>query len=115
MATRRQKRVGNLIKEELSRIFIQGVPEVTSGMISITEVEMSNDLRTAYLYLSFFGEEKSDDIIEVIERRKGFLRKSIASKIKLKYNPKLIFSLDMKSEYEERIENLLKAVRKKNE
>lgn len=114
MTIRRQKRVGSLIKEELSRLLIEGVQNSSSGLITITRVEMSNDLKTAYVYLSFYGKEKKEEILKFLEKRKGYLRKSIASKVKLKYNPQLIFSLDRIHDYEERIEKLLK-IAKKNE
>ena len=75
---------------------------------------MSSDLRSAYIYLSIFGSEKKETVLELLEARKGHLRKSIASKVKLKYNPMLIFSLDPSTEYEERIESAIKKI-KKNE
>lgn len=114
MNGRRQKRVGSLIKEELSWLLVEEFQNLFSGLITITRIEMSADLKSAYVYLSFYGQEKKEEILEVIEKKKGYLRKSIASKVKLKYNPKLIFSIDRTPEYEERIEKLMKLV-KKNE
>jgi len=114
MISRRQKRVGSLIKEELSRLLIEGFQDSLSGIITITQIEMSKDLKTAYVYISFYGQKKKEEILELLEKKKGYLRKSIASKIKLKYNPMLIFSIDRTFEYEERIEKLMKIV-KKNE
>lgn len=110
----RQKRVSSLIKEELSRLLIEVVQDSSSGLITVTRVEMSKDLKSAYVYLSFFGTQDKDRVLDLLEKRKGFLRKSIASRIKLKYNPMLIFSLDAASDYEERIEKILKDI-KKNE
>jgi ribosome-binding factor A len=114
MKNRRQKRVSSLIKEELSRLLVGEFQNMFSGIITITQIEMSADLKTAYVYLSFFGQKKKEEILETLEKKKGYLRKSIASKVKLKYNPKLIFSIDRTPEYEEKIEKLLKIV-KKNE
>jgi len=114
MKTRRQKRVSSLIKEELSRLLVGEFQNMFSGIITITQIEMSADLKTAYVYLSFFGQKKKEEILETLEKKKGYLRKSIASKVKLKYNPKLIFSIDRTPEYEEKIEKLMKIV-KKNE
>lgn len=75
---------------------------------------MSKDLKTAYVYLSFFGCKEKKTILDILEKRKGFLRKSIASKTELKYNPLLIFSLDETHDYEERIDKIIKNM-KKNE
>jgi len=112
MDSRRQKRVGSLIKEELSRLLIEEVQNSFSGLITITRVEISHDLKTAHVYISFYGQERKEEILELLEKRKGYLRKSIASKVKLKYNPLLIFSLDKTLDYEERLDKLIKIARK---
>lgn len=112
--SRRQKRVSSLIKEELSRLFIELIQDYFSGLITITRIEMSKDLKTAYVYISLFGFEDNDKVLEFLEKKRGFLRKSIASRIKLKYNPMLIFSLDRIPEYEERIDKIIENL-KKNE
>ena len=109
--SRRQKRVSSLIKEELSRLFIDLIQDSSSGLITITRVEMSKDLKTAYVYLSLFGFEDNDKVLEFLERRKGFLRKSVASRTELKYNPMLIFSLDKIYEYEEKIDKIIENLR----
>jgi len=112
MTGRRQKRVGSLIKEELSRLLIETFQNSFSGLITVTEVDMSNDLKTAHAYLSFLGQKKREEILDLLEKRKGFLRKSIASRVKLKYNPKLIFSIDRTPDIQEKIEKLIKMARK---
>jgi len=114
MATRRQKRVASLIKEELSHLLIEGIQDSSSGLITITRVEMSPDLKTAHIYLSIFGGEQKETILELLDKKKGYLRKSIASNVKLKYNPLLIFSFDKGLEYEAKIDKLLENI-KKNE
>jgi ribosome-binding factor A len=112
MIGRRQKRVGSLIKEELSRLLIETFQNSFSGLITVTEVNMSSDLKTAKVYISFLGQKKKEEALELLEKRKGFLRKSIATKVKLKYNPKLIFSIDRTPDIEEKIESLIKMARK---
>jgi ribosome-binding factor A len=111
--SRRQKRVSSLIKEELSRLFIQSFQDSSSGLITVTRVSMSADLKTAYIDLSILGSTSKEGIFDHINKRKSYLRKMIASKIKLKYNPMLIFSLDESFDYEKRIEDILKKLKKK--
>lgn len=110
--SRRQKRVSNLIKEELSRLFIASFQDSTSGLITVTHVSMSKDLKNAHVYLSILGHSPKQEILDLINARKGYLRKTIASKIKLKYNPMLIFSLDDSFEFEERIQKIMKKLNK---
>jgi ribosome-binding factor A len=111
--SRRQKRVSSLIKEELSRLFIQSFQDSASGLITVTRVSMSADLKTAFVDLSILGPSSKEDIFELINKRKSYLRKMIASRIKLKYNPMLIFSLDESFDYEKKIEDILKKIDKK--
>lgn len=110
--SRRQKRVSNLIKEELSRLVIESFQDSASGLITITHVSMSKDLKNAHVYLSVLGHSPKQEILDLINERKGYLRKAIASKTKLKYNPLLIFSLDDSFEYEERIQKIMKTLNK---
>jgi len=112
--TLRQKRVASVIKEELSRLLIQGIQDSSSGLITVTRVEMTPDLRTAHIYFSIFGGREKEATLQLLEKKKGFLRKSIASKVKLKYNPMLIFSFDLSLDYEARIDKILENM-KKNE
>jgi ribosome-binding factor A len=112
--SRRQKRVASLIKEEVSRLLIEEIQSSFSGLITVTRVEMTADLKTAHIYLSIYGTEQENAILELLDKKKGFLRKSIASKVKLKYNPMLIFSTDPNPEYQSRIDRLLDEM-KKNE
>jgi ribosome-binding factor A len=108
---RRAKRVASLIKEALSRILLQEFQGSATGLITVTRVEVTADLQTAHVYLSFFGDVRSEEVLEMIERRKGYLRKSIASEVKLKYNPALIFSRDPGPEYESRIDQLIERLK----
>lgn len=110
--SRRQKRVASLIKEELSRLLIGVIQDSSSGLITVTRVEMTPDLKTAHVFISIYGEGQEEAILEILERKKGYLRKSVASKIKLKYNPMLIFSFDQVPEYEEKIDKLIESIRK---
>jgi ribosome-binding factor A len=110
--SRRQKRVGSLIMESLGRVFVEEIQSSSSGIITITRVEVSADLKTAHVYLSVFGDVDKEALLDLLEKRKGYLRKSIASEVKLKYNPALIFSLDPTPEYETRIDRLIEQLRK---
>jgi ribosome-binding factor A len=106
--SRRQKKIASLIKETLSQILIESIQDSASALITITRVEMSKDLQTAHVHLSFFGRSNKENILELINQKKGYLRKMIASKTKLKYNPKLIFAIDPGFDHAKRINELLK-------
>jgi ribosome-binding factor A len=103
--SRRQKKVARLIKEILGPLFIESIQDSHSGLITITRVEMSKDLKNAFVYVS--ATSPKTETVDILNEKKGYLRKAIASKTKLKYNPKLIFSLDPILAQEERIDELL--------
>jgi ribosome-binding factor A len=109
---RRPKRVAHLIQETLSRIFLEEF-QGASDLITVTRVEMSPDLQTAHIFLSLFGSTQEEAFWERLERSKGYLRKAVASRVKLKYNPALVFLRDPSPEYESRIDGLIE--RLKNE
>jgi ribosome-binding factor A len=109
--SRRPKRVASLIKEALGRILLREFQGSASGLITVTRVEMTADLQTAHVFVSFFGDIREDEVLDLIEKRKGYLRKSIASEVKLKYNPTLIFSRDPAPEYERRLDSLMERLK----
>ena len=110
--SRRQKRINALIKESLSRVLVREIQDSSSGIITLTRVETSPDLKTASIYLSIFGQADREALLALLEKRKGYLRKCIASEVKLKYNPDLIFYLDPTPEYETRIDRLIEQLKK---
>ena len=105
--------MASLIKEVLSLFLIESYQESNSGLITVSNVTMTSDLKTAHVYLSYFGQEADRSILENLEKRKGYLRKYIASKTKLKYNPMLIFLLDPTRAYEDNIDRILDSLKKK--
>jgi len=109
---RRQERVGSLIQKALGQLLIQEVQGITSSLLTVTRVEMTSDLKSASVYLSLYGPENKKTILDHLEKRKGFIRKSVASLVKLKYNPLLIFLLDETADYEEKIDKLIEKTRK---
>jgi ribosome-binding factor A len=112
--SRRQKRVSSLIKEVLSPIVIDTVQaSYGSSLITITRIEITKDLKTAHVYLSMFGDEHKEQILEMLNEKMGYYRKHIASKTNLKYNPLLIFSYDPILSHEGKIDSLLRKIKKR--
>lgn len=67
---RRQEKISSLIKQALSRPLINITREAFSCLTSITRLEMSKDLNTAYIYLSFFGNKEYHKIFNKLEEKK---------------------------------------------
>ncbi len=109
----RQKKVASIIKEALSRLLIESIQDSSSSLITVSKVEMTPDLKTAYVYLSCFSQEPDSSILEKLESKKGYLRRSIASRTNLKYNPMLFFLIDPSRAYEENLDKILERLKKK--
>lgn len=113
----RQKKVSSLLHAELSQILIQNFRELTSGLISVTRVEMTKDLKKAHVYLSFLDLSSPDEgqiLLRAIQENKNILKKAVASTVKLKYNPELIFLLDKGPEWEQKIDSILRGLKNGN-
>ncbi len=109
---RRIKRVARRIMEELGRFLIEEVQGPGPGLITVTRVEMTPDLATARVFLSIFGGEAPEEILARLERLKGPIRRLLASRVNLKYNPELIFLPDPAPEYGEHLDRLIEKARK---
>jgi ribosome-binding factor A len=108
----RTRRVAELIRAELSRLVLAGFQDADSGLLTVTRVEVTPDLLVARVYLSVLGGRDPEGLIERLERGKGALRRALASRVKLKYNPELFFALDPGPEHLDRIDRLIEESKK---
>ena len=113
--TQRQLRVGEMIKQALGTIFIRDeakIPNLSTREITVTEVRMSQDLKTAKIFVMPLGGKNSDEIIEKLKISSFMIRKVLSKKIIMKFLPKLFFVKDDSFDYSEKIENLIKQTHK---
>ena len=80
--------------------------------ITVTEVRMSQDLKTAKIFVMPLGGKNSDEIVEKLKISSFVIRKILSKKIIMKYLPKLFFVKDNSFDYAEKIENLIKQTNK---
>ena len=116
--TQRQLRVGEMIKQALSMIFIRGeakLAEINTKEITVTEVRMSPDLKTAKAFVLPLGGKNSQEVIEKLKEFSFIIRKVLSKKITMKFLPKIIFVKDESFDYAEKIENLIKQTQKRIE
>jgi ribosome-binding factor A len=108
----RVEKVEHLIKEEISLIFLRKLQDPTFGLLTITNVKLSPDLRVAKVYISVFEKEKREFVLEKINSVTGYIRSELASKIRIRFIPELRFYIDDTLDYVEKIENLIKKIHK---
>ena len=113
--SQRQLRVGEMIKQSLSMIFIRNeakVPDLETKNITVTEVRMSQDLKVAKAYVLPLGGKDADQAIKKLKDYSFLIRKILSQKVIMKFLPKLLFKKDESFEYAEKIENLIKLTNK---
>ena len=113
--TQRQLRVGEMIKQSLSMIFLKDeakIPGINTKEITVTEVRMGPDLKTAKVFVLPLGGKNSEEIIEKLKEFSFVVRKVLSKKVIMKFLPKLFFVKDESFDYAEKIENLIKQANK---
>ena len=113
--TQRQLRVGEMIKQALGMLFIRDeakLPNLSTKEITVTEVRMSPDLKTAKIFVMPLGGKNAKEIIEKLKEFSFVIRKVLSKKIVMKFLPKLYFLKDNSFDYAEKIENLIKQTNK---
>ena len=109
--TQRQLRVGEMVKQALCNIFMRGeakLPNLETNNITVTEVRMSPDLKTAKAFVLPLGGKNATEAIDILKEFSFVVRKVLSKKISTKFLPKLLFVKDESFDYAEKIENLIK-------
>ena len=109
--SQRQLRVGEMVKQALCNIFMRGeakLPNLETSNITVTEVRMSPDLKTAKAFVLPLGGKNATEAIDILKEFSFVVRKVLSKKISIKFLPKLLFVKDESFDYAEKIENLIK-------
>lgn len=106
--SRRTEKIAELIKEEVSRLIQFDLRDPRLGLVTITRVETTPDLRYAKVFFSVLGDEETKkESIKVLQRASRYLRRELAPKLQIRYVPELVFSFDAAMEHGDKIQRLL--------
>ncbi len=109
----RSEKVAEEIKHQISSVLSKDFAELRFGLVTVTSVWMSVDLKTAKIYLSFIGNKEPVDVcLDRINLRKKQIRMHLSSKIYLKSVPELFFYYDDRMKYADKIDDLIKQIHK---
>ncbi len=114
-----QTRLGRIeeeYKKELSQIVGYELknPNIT-GLISITKVKVTSDLKYARVYVSILNAKSNKETLAGLKKSSGFIRSELAKRVNLRNTPELIFELDDSLEYGAKIDTILKQIMPKKE
>ena len=107
----RHLRVGELVKQNLGQIFIRNeakIPELNTKMVTVTEVKMSSDLKSARAYVIPLGGKETKKTVNILTEFSYLVRKALSKKLDIKFLPRLYFVGDKSFDYAEKIEKLIK-------
>jgi ribosome-binding factor A len=108
MGQLRIDKVQEFIKQEISQIIQKDIKDPRVGFVTVTDVEMTRDLRHAKIFLSLMGsDEQKKATWEALNRALGFMRSEIGKRIRLRCTPELSLHLDKSLDYSNHIQKLL--------
>ena len=114
MPNKNNNRIGRIDEEyrkELSQIIGYDLknPNVT-GMISVTKVKVTPDLKYAKVYVSILNSKNITETMDGLKKSSGFIRTELAKRINLRNTPELVFEIDDSMEYGAKIDSILKEI-----
>lgn len=114
MNNMRAERVGEQMKKEIMDIVNNKVKDPRVGFITITDVDLTNDLSQAKVYLTVLGSEKVNDTFKALDKAKGFIKSELGSRMRLRIVPELFFEYDESIEYGNKIEKMIQDLHKQD-
>jgi ribosome-binding factor A len=111
MRSQRQLRVGEEVRHTLAAIFMRDEIPWPQGfaapVVTVTEVQVSPDLKNATVFVMPLGGVKLKETVKILNEITGFFRHEISQKVMLRYAPKLRFTADESFTYAQRIDDIL--------
>ena len=113
--TNRLGRVDEELRKEISQVINYELknPDVT-GMVSVTKVKVTTDLKYAKVYVSILNSKNIKDTMDGLKKSSGFIRSELAKRVNLRNTPELIFEIDDSLEYGAKIDSILKEILPEN-
>ena len=109
----RMNKIDEELRKEISSIISLELknPRLT-GLISVTKVKTTPDLRYAKVYVTMINEKSKKENLTILKQSSGYIRSGIAKKVNLRTTPELIFEFDESLEYGAKIDEILKDITK---
>jgi ribosome-binding factor A len=108
---KRADRVADLIKSEISDILLKQIRDPRIGSVTITGVEVTDDLRLARIFFVEMGKDAvAPEIQKGLEKATGFLKRELGKRLHLRFVPDLVFKVDYSFAYGSRIDRLLSQI-----
>ncbi|RYF09827.1 MAG: 30S ribosome-binding factor RbfA [Deltaproteobacteria bacterium] len=109
---KRAQRVAQLLQQELGQLLVEGIKDPRIGFVTVTEVRLTDDLRSAQAYVSLLGSEAEQEASLLgLRAASGYLKRELTHRLGLRFAPMLTFAKDVTLAHAQRLEMLLHAAR----
>ncbi|BCB95558.1 ribosome-binding factor A [Dissulfurispira thermophila] len=108
---KRSQRLSILIREEIADIIMRRIKDPRLGFVTVTDVEMSEDLKIARIFISVMKQEDKDTTLEILNAAKGLIRNEVSKRVRTKFIPNIEFRIDKSIEHGDRIDKLLREIK----
>ncbi|WP_138205663.1 30S ribosome-binding factor RbfA [Haloimpatiens lingqiaonensis] len=117
MGKYRAGRINEELKREISSIIQNDIKDPRVGtMISVTDVNVTKDLRYAKVYVSIFGEEsEKEETLQILRNSSGFIRGEVGRRVNLRHTPEIILEMDNSIEHGMYIDSLLEKIKEQGQ
>ena len=115
MSFKRAERVSEAIKREVSVMLTQEIKDPGIHFVTVTSVKTADDLRNANIYVSVLGDEETrKESMAGLDRARGYLRRELGIRLKLRYTPDIHFRLDESLDHAIKIRGILNELKSKD-
>lgn len=105
-------RLNSIFVKEISKILQNDIKDENIKFVTVTGCEITNDLSFAKVYVTIFDKEKKGTTLKALEKAKGFIRTELSQRVDMRHTPELRFIFDESIEYGEKIERIIKDLKK---
>ena len=100
--------MADLVQREISEILMRSIKDPRVGFVTITRVSVTEDCRSARIYFSVIGtEEEREQCLNGLDSARGFIRKELGRRIRLRHTPEIVFQFDPSIEYAIHIDKVI--------
>lgn len=110
----RMNKINEELKKEISQIISYNLkdPNLKGGLITVTKVNTTPDLRIARVYVSMINIKNKKQALAILKKSSGYIRTELARSVNLRITPEIVFEFDESIEYGAKIDEILKDITK---
>lgn len=115
MANIKIERLNHTFMEEISQILMTEVKDENIKFVTITDVDITNDLSYAKIYFTVLDEENKNEVLKALNNASRFIRGKLSERIEIRHTPELNFIYDDSISYGEHIEDIIEKISEKKD